>query len=108
MTVVLLHKHFDQDHLEMVTAKMRDLGAPTIKAVWSERHGLWFALEGCHRLRAAEALGLTPQIEEYEVEDWDQEVNEVFPGTFEDPYTFADILDCGVNPSMITFDQEGL
>lgn len=106
MTIVLLHSDYDKDHLAKVTAEMRELGAPTIKAIWSECHGIWFALEGCHRLRAAEALGLAPQIEEYEVEDLEQEVNEVFPGTFEDPYTFADIYDCETNPKMITFEEE--
>jgi hypothetical protein len=108
MTIVLLHSHYDKAHLANVTEEMRELGAPTIKAIWNEMNGIWFALEGCHRLRAAEALELTPEIEE--VEEWefdmDQEVNELFPDTFEDPYTFADILDCGGNPTMITFEEE--
>ena len=106
MTIVLIHRHYDKAHLEKVTEEMRELGPPTIKAIWNETHGIWFALEGCHRLRAAEVLGLTPEIEVIEPEDMDQEVNELFPGTFEDPYTFADILDCGSNPKMITFDEE--
>lgn len=106
MTIVLLHSHYDKAHLAKVTEEMRELGAPTIKVLWSECHGIWFALEGCHRLRAAEALELTPELEVIEPEDMDQEVNEVFPDTFGDPYTFADILDCGTNPTMITFEEE--
>lgn len=106
MTIVLLHSHYDDTHLAKVTAEMRALGAPTIKAIWHEGRGTWMALEGCHRLRAAEALGLVPEIEPIEPEDMDQEVNEVFPGTFDDPYTFRDIMDCGCNPHMITFEGE--
>lgn len=45
---------------------MRVRGAPTIRAVWMPVYGHWAALEGCHRIRAAKALGLTPEIEEVE------------------------------------------
>ena len=62
MEITLYHKHYDQNHLDKVTAEMQELGAPAIRAIWSEVYGTWMAVEGCHRLRAAETLGLTPEI----------------------------------------------
>ena len=69
MRVALVHEHFDADHLEAVKAQMLTLGAPRIRAVWMEVYGVWAALEGCHRLRAAHALGLEPVIDEVEYSD---------------------------------------
>ena len=69
MDVILYHKHYNQEHLNAVKAQMETLGAPTIKAIWSEMYGAWMAVEGCHRLRAAAELGLTPEIEDVSEED---------------------------------------
>ena len=69
MRIALVHNHYDPDHLAAVIEEMKILGAPTIKAVWMECYGHWAALEGCHRIRAAKALGLTPEIEEVEYSD---------------------------------------
>jgi hypothetical protein len=69
MKVALLHRHYNEDHLASVTEQMQTLGAPTIKAVWMETWQMWVAMEGCHRLRAANALGLTPVIEEMDYSD---------------------------------------
>ena len=66
MRVYLVHEHYDVDHLKDVKAKMTTLGAPTIHAVFVERVDAWIALEGCHRLRAAYDLGITPKIVEIE------------------------------------------
>lgn len=66
MQIALVHDHYDATKLESVKAEMQTLGAPTIKAVWMECYGVWAALEGCHRIRAAHALGLVPEIEEIE------------------------------------------
>jgi hypothetical protein len=71
MKVALLHNHYDEEHLEEVKAEMVVMGAPKIKAVWLEFCGAFAALEGCHRIRAAHALGLTPEIEEVE---WSDEI----------------------------------
>lgn len=62
MQIALFHKHYNETHLEEVKAKMLKLGAPKIRAIWSEAYGVWMAVEGCHRLRAAEALGICPII----------------------------------------------
>ncbi|MEO0035370.1 MAG: hypothetical protein RLZZ501_1393 [Pseudomonadota bacterium] len=91
-TIILPHNHFDADHLAAVTIEMQGLGAPAIKAVWMECHGAWVALEGAHRLRAAHALGLTPEIEEIE---WSDTVttDEVAPGSYDDTWTIEQICD---------------
>ncbi len=62
--IVLLHRHFDSDHLEAVKTQMREMGPPAIRAIWVEVYGVWFAVEGCHRLRACVELGFEPTIEE--------------------------------------------
>ncbi len=69
MKIALVHKHYDENHLQEVIEQMKTFGAPKIYAVWMECYGHWAALEGCHRLRAAATLGLTPEIEEVEYSD---------------------------------------
>ncbi len=69
MKIALVHNHYDNEHLAEVIEEMKTLGAPTIKAVWMECYGHWAALEGCHRIRAAKEMGLTPEIEEVEYSD---------------------------------------
>ena len=69
MTIALVHDHYDANHLDMVKAEMIERGAPVIKAVWMEAYDLYAALEGCHRIRAAKDLGLTPIIDEVEYSD---------------------------------------
>lgn len=64
MTIALLHKHYNEKHLEEVANEMATLGAPSIKAIWSELYGVWLAVEGCHRIRAAKQLGLEPIIDD--------------------------------------------
>ncbi len=62
MEIALFHKHFDEEWLTHVKTQMLELGAPEIKCIWSEIYGMWLAIEGCHRLRAAKELGITPII----------------------------------------------
>ena len=69
MNIILLHNHYDADHLAEVVAQMRTLGAPKIKAVWVECYGAWVALEGCHRIRAARELGIVPEIDDIEYDE---------------------------------------
>lgn len=69
MKIALLHKHYDSSKLAAVTAQMQSMGAPTIKAVYMPNWDMWVALEGCHRLRAAHAIGFTPEIQEVEYSD---------------------------------------
>ena len=58
--IALLHNHFDTDHLDAVVADMKTLGAPTIRVLDLGFDCLYQALEGSHRLRACEILGVTP------------------------------------------------
>ena len=77
MEIRLLHKEYDPGHLENVKREMASIGAPTIKGVWDEEEDCWFALEGCHRIRAAKELGLTPEMIEVEWEDHDKTLEEI-------------------------------
>lgn len=63
-SIALYHKSYNQKHLTEVKTEMETLGTPTIKAIWSECYGLWLAIEGCHRIRAAKELGLNVIIED--------------------------------------------
>jgi hypothetical protein len=70
MDVILVHSHYDAAHLAAVQAEMLTLGAPAIRGVFFEEGcDVWVALEGCHRLRAAHALGLMPTMIEVEYDD---------------------------------------
>ncbi|WBV42706.1 hypothetical protein [Pseudoroseomonas cervicalis] len=55
------------DRLEDVKAEMAQLGAPTIEVVDCGDH--YRALEGSHRLAAAAALGLVPELVIHEQDD---------------------------------------
>ena len=69
MQIILPHSHYDPEHLDRVMREMQTLGAPTLRGVWVECWGAWVALEGSHRLRAAHALGLTPEMVQVEYDD---------------------------------------
>lgn len=62
VTVYTIHAA-NAAHLEAVTADMQRLGAPTVRVVDCGDH--YQALEGTHRLHAAQALGLAPILEVY-------------------------------------------
>jgi hypothetical protein len=64
ISIALFHKHYDKDHLNEVKEIMKEKGAPVIRAMWSDLYGMWLAVEGCHRIRAAKELGLTPIIKD--------------------------------------------
>lgn len=107
MKIALTHNHFDTEKLSAVKAEMQVLGAPTIKAVWMECWGLWAALEGCHRIRAAHELGLIPEIEEIEysedVTTADIGLADAFDG---DVYTVAAIADDAYKNLVLDFEDE--
>jgi hypothetical protein len=102
MRIALTHRHYDPVHLEAVMAEMARLGAPTIRAVWMACWDVWAALEGCHRIRAALALGLVPEIEEIEYSD------ELTPADLriedaDDAYTVAQIADAACSAEVLNF-----
>ena len=63
MKIAVAHNHFDTAHLIKVMEEMKTLGAPTIR-IYHVMNDIYQAIEGCHRLRAAAALGITPEFEE--------------------------------------------
>lgn len=105
MRIALVHNHYDEKHLAEVKEQMKVLGAPRIHAVWMEGMGLWAALEGCHRIRAAYELGLTPEI--IEVEYSDELVQNAFPGCdIEDELTVSEVADRAYRTKSFLFDEE--
>jgi len=103
MRIALLHNHYDKAHLKTVKEQMKILGAPNIHAVWMECYGHWAALEGCHRIRAAYELGLTPNI--IEVEYSDDMISSIF-GELEDDYPISEICDDSYKSTIIEFEEE--
>ena len=91
MYIALVHKHYDESHLEEVKQLMLSLGTPDIHAVWMDCYNHWVALEGCHRLRAAHSLGLIPNI--IEVEYSDNMRYTVLGDTGEEDYTISELCD---------------
>jgi hypothetical protein len=77
MTVVLLHSHYDSEHLADVTRQMRELGAPSIRGIHDIINGMFIALEGCHRVRAAKDLGLAPELVDVGIYDEDGYIDRV-------------------------------
>jgi hypothetical protein len=100
MQIALVHDHYDQDHLEKVIEEMKVLGTPSIKAVWSEAYGFYCAIEGCHRIRAAKALGLVPEIVEVDESD------DIAPGTDPtDGITISRIVDRAYSKEIVEFED---
>lgn len=98
MKIALVHNHYDEAHLTAVIEEMKTLGAPTVKAVWMECYGHFAALEGCHRIRAAKALGLVPEIEEVEYSD------ELVEG-MQDDVTVEQIADSSNESEVVEFED---
>lgn len=103
MNLILPHSHFDQKHLEEVISEMKIKGVPIIKAV-DTGEGVWVALEGSHRIRAAKALGLVPVIEEIEYSE-DLMTDDVIPGQYQDNWTIAEIVDKAYQSEIIEFEN---
>lgn len=73
MQVLLTHDHFEATHLVEVINEMLTLGAPIIRVFYVDED-VYQAIEGCHRLRAAAALGITPEFEELDPDTLRSEV----------------------------------
>ena len=109
MEIALIHDHYSEEHLAEVRGAMATLGAPTIRAIWMDGYDMWAALEGCHRIRAAEQLGLVPVIEPIDYDDvcdmdcTDPELGLDLdnPGT-----TVADLVDDCHRRKTITFEDD--
>ena len=98
-TLMLLHAHYDPDHLEQVKREMAELGAPTLRAVVDDVNGVYCLLEGCHRARAAEALGCRVVLDVVDPFDHDTECPlayiDTLPGLDCDSDSIDDLLNNG-------------
>ena len=100
--IALMHNHYSKEKLEQVVEEMKILGAPKVKAVWMEVYGCWAALEGCHRIRAAQILGLEPEIEEVEYSE-DVTLESLGCDCPDEYVTVADIADSAFDAEIIEF-----
>ena len=64
-TIIKIHG-IDENKLSKTKALMAKLGSPTIKACYAHTYSMWVALEGTHRVTAAEELGIKVIIEPVE------------------------------------------
>lgn len=79
------------DRLVEVIAEMRELRSPTIMAYWAGDH--WRALEGSHHLAAAHALGLTPVVEQMDLDDEiERDFEDISGSTVRDALAYLDVL----------------
>lgn len=101
MRIALVNDHYDAARLEAVKVEMLTLGAPVIHAVWMGCYDMYAALEGCHRIRAAKALGLEPTIEEVDYSDDMASTVGGYDG--EEDYPISDICDDAYKATVIEF-----
>lgn len=64
---IIIPNAADPAHLAEVMNEMQSLGAPVVRAFWSEAWEAFVAVEGSHRVVAAHRLGLVPEIEEIDM-----------------------------------------
>lgn len=102
MKVALVSEIFDVEHLKSVKNEMIAKGAPSIHAVWMECYDMYVALEGCHRIRAAKELGLTPEIIEVDYSDDMASTIDGYDG--DDDYTISSICDGSYKSTIVDFN----
>lgn len=89
--VVPVHEHYDEGHLSKVANEMSKLGPPTIRVV-KGNDGQFYAIEGTHRLRAAEAsdtpvaLRVLDDSEEIDLNTLDMDIGGWFDDETKIPY----------------------
>ena len=101
MTVALVSNGFNKEKLEAVKKEMALLGAPVISAVWMEVYNCFAAMEGCHRIRAAKELGLTPIIKEIEYSDEMASTISGYDG--DEDYPISELCDVAHRSVMLEF-----
>ena len=65
------------DHYRAVLAEMQIREECTIRAMWSEGFGVYFAIEGSHRLAAAQELGISVEIHDIGCDECDTWVTDL-------------------------------
>lgn len=106
MRIILVHNHYDSEKVESVAKEMLNLGTPKIRAVYVECWDAYVALEGCHRIRAAKAYNIVPEIVEIDydaIKDVDMTDND-FGFDFDNlGDTFGDFIDSANKRLLIEF-----
>jgi hypothetical protein len=107
-SVLLFHSYFDKDKLNDVKKEMVILGAPSIRAIYDEGNGIWMAVEGCHRLRAAKELGLIPTI--IPITEYDESITIQYQDE-ETTFSFLDLCELlttntEYRPIILDFDED--
>jgi hypothetical protein len=94
----------DPIHLAKVQEEMLTLGAPRVRAVYDGE--VYWAVEGTHRLAAAHALGLLPEIEVIEYND--DVISVQVDGYDEDVVVseWADMLMANRDNKVFSFEEE--
>jgi hypothetical protein len=99
-TLVLVHEHYSKEHLEEVKAEMLTLGSPTLYGVVI--NGDVYLLEGCHRARAAAALGVTVNVVPVNY-DWETDdeimLSDYVPNNDTDGSTVGSVVGVGATES---------
>ncbi len=103
MEIMLMHHDYDEQHLRKVIRQMIRFGRPAIHAV-DVGEGRYVALEGCHRIRAAKALGLTPRI--IPVEYSDTPLADLGLDQGDCGMTVAEICDSYYSAAYVIFDDD--
>ncbi len=103
MRIALVHTEYDSSRLIKIRDEMIRIGAPKIHAVWMDCYDHWQALEGCHRLRAAYDLGLTPEI--IEVDYTDQMCSSIIGYDGDSDYMVSEICDDGHRAKILEYQE---
>jgi hypothetical protein len=102
MMVALVHDHYDAKHLQDVKEYMMSAGAPKIRVVWIECYGLYAAIEGCHRLRAAYDLGITP---DFDIVDYDTDITSLGLDCLNPGDALGDLVDNAHQRTILAFND---
>jgi hypothetical protein len=65
------------DHYQAVLAEMQIRGECSIRAMWSDAFDVYFAIEGSHRLAAAQELGISVEIHDIGCDECDTWVTDL-------------------------------
>jgi hypothetical protein len=103
MKIALVHNHYSEEHLAEVVEQMKARGVPKIHAVWMPCYDHYAALEGCHRIRAAKELGLTPEI--IEVDYSDEMASTILGYDGDEDYPISEICDDSYKSTIVEFDE---
>lgn len=101
MKVALVSTVHEEEKLVKVIEEMKTLGAPIVHAVWMECYQMYAAINGTHRLLAAKALGLVPEIEEVEYSEEMASTVDGYDG--EEDYQISELCDTCIERQIVEY-----